>query len=56
MDKYNHLEKQLKESGQTQVSTSGPESRQMIIRNNITEVAYNVQTIPYLREKTQPAN
>jgi len=43
-DKYNQLEKQLKESGEPQISTSDPESRQMIIRNNITEVAYNVQT------------
>jgi transposase len=43
-DKYNQLEKQLKESGEVQVSTSDPESRQMITRNNITEVAYNVQS------------
>jgi transposase len=43
-DGYKQIEKQLKESGQPQVSTSDPESRQMIIRNNITEVAYNVQT------------
>jgi len=43
-DKYQKLEKQLKETGQAQVSTSDPDSRQMIIRNNITEVAYNVQT------------
>lgn len=42
--KYNKLEKQLKESGEYQLSTSDPESRQMIVRNNITEVAYNVQT------------
>ena len=42
--KYNQIEKQLKETGETQVSTSDPESRQMITRNNITEVAYNVQT------------
>ena len=41
---YNQLEKQLKESGEAQISTSDPESRQMIVRNNITEVAYNVQT------------
>ena len=41
---YEQLEKQLKETGQTQISTSDPESRQMITRNNITEVAYNVQT------------
>lgn len=38
------MAKQLKESGEPQVSTSDPESRQMIVRNNITEVAYNVQT------------
>lgn len=41
---YKQLEKQLQETGETQVSTSDPESRQMIIRNNITEVAYNIQT------------
>jgi len=41
---YKKLEKQLKESGQSQISTSDPDSRQMITRNNITEVAYNVQT------------
>jgi len=43
-DKYNQLEKELEDCGETQVSTSDPESRQMVIRNNITEVAYNVQT------------
>jgi len=43
-DKYRKLEDQLKETGEVQVSTSDPESRQMIIRNHITEVAYNVQT------------
>ena len=41
---YQNLEKQLKETGQVQISTSDPESRQMITRNNITEVAYNIQT------------
>jgi hypothetical protein len=35
---------QLSDTKQTQVSTSDPDSRQMIIRNSITEVAYNVQT------------
>jgi len=40
--RYKRLEKQLKESGQVQISTSDPESRQLITRNNITEVAYNV--------------
>ena len=43
-DDYQDMESQLKESGETQISTSDPESRQMIVRNNITEVAYNVQT------------
>ena len=43
-DDYRDLENQLKESGDVQVSTSDPESRQMITRNNITEVAYNIQT------------
>jgi transposase len=40
---YKKLEQQLKETGEAQVSTSDPDSRQMIIRNNITEVAYNAQ-------------
>ena len=43
-EKYSQLQKQINDSGETQVSTSDPESRQMIIRNRITEVAYNVQT------------
>lgn len=43
-DKYRKLEDQLNETAEVQVSTSDPESRQMITRNNITEVAYNVQT------------
>lgn len=41
---YKEIEKQIKDTGEAQVSTSDTESRQMIIRNNITEVAYNVQT------------
>ena len=43
-DNYRDLEKQLKESGEKQISISDPQSRQIMIRNNITEVAYNVQT------------
>jgi transposase len=42
--KYEELSKQLKETGEDQISTSDTDSRQMIIRNGITEVAYNVQT------------
>lgn len=41
---YEQLEKQLRESGEPQISTSDPESKQMIVRNNITEVAYCIQT------------
>ena len=43
-DGYREIENQLRETGEAQVSTSDPDSRQMIIRNNITEVAYNIQT------------
>jgi transposase len=43
-ENYLDLSRQLNENEQTQVSTSDPDSRQMITRNNITEVAYNVQT------------
>lgn len=43
-DGYKEIEKQLKDSGQSQVSTSDPDSRHLITRNNITEVAYNAQT------------
>ena len=41
---YEQMQQQLLQSGDTQISTSDPESRQLITRNNITEVAYNVQT------------
>lgn len=41
---YQTYQKKLDESGEAQISTSDPESRQMITRNNITEVAYNVQS------------
>jgi len=43
-DNYKDLERQLKESGEAQISISDPDSRQIMLRNNITEVAYNVQT------------
>ncbi len=43
-DNYQKLEKEIEETGEKQISTSDPESRQMITRNNITEVAYSVQT------------
>jgi len=43
-EQYKEIEKELRESGEPQVSTSDPESRQIMVRNNITEVAYSVQT------------
>ena len=43
--KYVRMQIELEASGDTQISTSDPDSRQMITRNNITEVAYNVQTV-----------
>lgn len=43
-EKYKELEQSLSDPNVKQISTSDPDSRQMIIRNNITEVAYNVQT------------
>lgn len=42
--KYEQLSEQLGKVMGNQISTSDPDSRQMIVRNNITEVAYNVQT------------
>lgn len=43
-EQYKNIEKQLNESGDTQISTSDPDTRHMIVRGNITEVAYCVQT------------
>lgn len=42
--RYLELEQQLSESEEVQISTSDPDSRQLIVRNMITEVAYNVQS------------
>jgi transposase len=41
---YEAMSAQLKDSGESQISTTDPESRLLITRNNITEVGYNVQT------------
>jgi hypothetical protein len=43
-NKYEQMAQELEETGDTQISTSDPDSRQMITRNNITEVAYNIQS------------
>ena len=42
--KYNNINKQLIETGQKQLSTSDPDSRQIMVRGMINEVAYNVQS------------
>ncbi len=41
---YHKLQNKLEESGDTQISTTDPESRHQITRNNITEVCYTLQT------------
>lgn len=43
-ENYLQMQQQLEESGETQISTSDTDSRQLITRNNITEVGYNVQS------------
>lgn len=42
---YHEFREELAKTGAVQISTSDPDSRQLITRNNITEVAYNVQTV-----------
>lgn len=41
---YEQLQEQLEQTGEVQISTSDPDSRQLITRNHITEVGYNIQT------------
>ncbi len=41
--KYENIQKQLDDTGEIQISTADPDSRQLITRNNITEVGYNIQ-------------
>lgn len=42
--KYTKMQDELRQSDQVQISTSDPDSRQLITRNRITEVAYNIQS------------
>lgn len=42
-DQYRKIEEQLKSTGESQVSTSDPESRLLVTGNKGPEVAYNVQ-------------
>ena len=43
-ENYLQMQKQLEQSGDTQISLTDTESRQLITRNNITEVAFNIQS------------
>lgn len=42
--KYEQIQEELNKGEEVQISTSDPDSRQLITRNHITEVAYNVQS------------
>ena len=42
-DQYQHIEKQLKESGQTQISLTDPEARSVVLHRNIINVGYCIQ-------------
>jgi transposase len=43
--KYNRMSEELARDKKTQISTSDPDSRNMTLRNNISEVAYCVQSM-----------
>ena len=42
--KYEQMQQVLSQTDEVQISTSDPDSRQLITRNQITEVAYNIQS------------
>ncbi|HMB63400.1 MAG TPA: IS1182 family transposase [Eudoraea sp.] len=42
-DRYRTIEKQLRESGETQISLTDPDARSVIIHRNIVNVGYNIQ-------------
>jgi hypothetical protein len=44
-DDYEIMQEQLDQSGEPQISTTDPDSRQLMTHNNISEVAYSVQTV-----------
>ena len=48
---YEDMSRRLSNSGDYQISTSDPDSRQMMTRNNISEVAYNIQTVVDAKHK-----
>jgi len=42
---YENKRDRLEKNDEVQISTSDPDSRQLMLRNNISEVAYNIQTV-----------
>jgi transposase len=42
---YENLSNQIVQSGQTQISTSDPESRQLITGSKTNEISYNIQSV-----------
>lgn len=50
-EKYEELQKQLKETGQNEISTTDPDARLMCNNNNNVDVSYNVQTTVDAKEK-----
>jgi len=41
---YKHIEKELKDSGQAQISLTDPDAKSVIMHRNIVNVGYNIQT------------
>lgn len=44
-ENYQKMQQNLSAGSEYQISVSDPDSRQMMTRNNISEVAYNIQTV-----------
>lgn len=42
-NKYKNIEKELKESGQSQISTTDPDAKSVILHRNVVNVGYNIQ-------------
>ena len=43
-DNYKQIERQLKESGESQISLTDPDAKSVILHKNIVNVGYNIQT------------
>ena len=42
-EKYEHIEKQLQESGEAQISLTDPDAKAVVLHRNIVNVGYNIQ-------------